>query len=302
MSNTDLIIGAIKENKPNIGESSLKTYISILKNLFKKYGKDNEFNIKWFSEETDRLKDLEEVKPNIKKTILSALISITKDTHNKKYKKVMMDSAQEVQATNLKQEKSEAQSKNWISQEELLNKFIEMRKQVKSLWTKPQLTKNDYTNLQNLILVLITSGLMIPPRRSKDWSEFKIKNISDKDNFLKGNKLFFNTYKGSDNKGQQIIELPSGKKDLVMIFKKFIKLNPHDYLLVDSQGKKMNSVKINQHLEKIFNKKISVNLLRHSYVSEKYPITQVAELTKDAADMGSSVNMMLNQYIKKASP
>ena len=45
MSITELIIGAIKENKPNIGESSLKTYISILKNLFKKYGKDNEFNI-----------------------------------------------------------------------------------------------------------------------------------------------------------------------------------------------------------------------------------------------------------------
>lgn len=301
MSINELIITAIKENKPNITESSLKTYISILKNLFKKYGKD-EFNIKWFSEETDRLKDLEEVKPNIKKTILSALISITKDSHNKKYKKVMMDSAQEVQASNLKQEKTEAQTKNWISQQELLNKFNEMKKDVKSLWKKQPLTKSEYMKLQDLILVLITSGLMIPPRRSKDWTEFKLKNYSEKDNYIKGNKLYFNTYKGSDNKGQQIIELPGAKKDLVMIFKKFIKLSPNDYLLVDSQGNKFNSVKLNQHLERIFNKKISVNIFRHSYVSEKYNFTQVKELTKDAVDMGSSVNMMLNQYIKKSSP
>jgi hypothetical protein len=214
-----------------------------------------------------------------------------------------MESAQEVQQDNLKQEKTETQSKNWISQEDLLNKFNEMKKSVKSLWNKSPLTKSEYMKLQDLILVLITSGLMIPPRRSKDWSEFKIKNIDiSKDNFIKGNKLYFNTYKGSDMKGQQIIEFPSDKKDLVMIFKKFLKLNPYDYLLVDSQDKKMNSVKINQYLEKIFNKKISVNILRHSYVSEKYNFTKVAELTQDAQDMGSSMSMMLNTYIKKNSP
>lgn len=300
---TELIKESIKQNKPAISESSLKTYVSILRNLFKKYGKENEFNIKWFSDETSRLKDIEEVKPNIRKTLLAALIAITPEAHNKKYKKNMMESAQEVQQDNLKQEKTEAQSKNWIEQDELLNKFNEMKKSVKSLWNKSPLTKSEYMKLQDLILVLITSGLMIPPRRSKDWSEFKIKNIDiSKDNFMKGNKLYFNTYKGSDMKGQQIIEFPSDKKDLVMIFKKFHKLNPYDYLLVDSQNKKMNSVKINQYLEKIFNKKISVNIFRHSFISSKYPINQVAELTKDAQDMGSSVNMMLNTYIKKNSP
>jgi len=83
-----------------------------------------------------------------------------------------------------------------------------------------------------------------------------------------------------------------------MILKKFIKLNPYDYLFTDSQGNKMNSVKINQYLEKIFGKKISINIFRHSYLSEKYPITEMKELTKDAQNMGTSVNMALNTYIK----
>lgn len=298
MSEKELIIEEIKKNKPTISESSLKTYISILKNLFKKYNKDEQFNIKWFTYENERIKDLEEVKPNIKKTLLSALIAITPDTHNKKYKKLMMEEALKVQHENLKQEKTETQINNWISQEDLLNKFNEMKKEIKTFWNKTPLTKSQYMKFQELILLMLTSGLLIAPRRSKDWTEFKLKNITAKDNFLKGNKLYFNTYKGSNEKGLQIIELPSAKKDLIMILKKFIKLNPYDYLFTDSNGNKMNSVKINQYLEKIFGKKISINIFRHSYLSEKYPITEMKELTKDAKDMGTSVNMALNTYIK----
>jgi len=298
MSEKELITEAIKQNKPTISESSIKTYISILKNLFKKYGKEEEFNIKWFTNENDRIKDLEEVKPNIKKTLLSALIAITPDAHNKKYKKLMMEEALKVQQDNLKQEKTETQATNWISQEDLLNKFNEMKKEVKTFWNKTPLTKPQYMKFQDLILLMLASGILIAPRRSKDLTEFKLKNITAKDNFLKGNKLYFNSYKGSDAKGLQIIELPSAKKDLIMILKKFIKLNPYDYLFTDSQGNKMNSVKINQYLEKIFGKKISINIFRHSYLSEKYPITEMKELTKDAQDMGTSVNMALNTYIK----
>jgi len=297
MSITELIKESIKDNKPNIGTSSLTTYTSILKNIWKKYGKDD-FNIKWFADEEARLKDLEEVKPNIKKTMLSALISITKDAHNKKFKKVMMDSAQLVQANNLKQEKTEKQSENWITQEDLLTKFNQLKKEVKPLWTKGTLNKLEYLKLQELILLMITSGLMIQPRRSKDWSEFKLKNITDKDNYIKGNKLYFNTYKGSEAKGLQIVEVEADKKPQLALFKKFIKLNPYDYLLTDSKGNKLNSVKINQYLEKLFGKKISINIFRHSFLSEKYP-AQLAEMTSDAKNMATSVGTIINQYLKK---
>ena len=88
-------------------------------------------------------------------------------------------------------------------------------------------------------------------------------------------------------------------KELLTLIKKFIKINPHKYLLVDTQNKKMNSIKLNQHLERIWGKKAGVNIFRHSFISEKYPIFNVDELKKDAEKMGSSASMMLDTYIKK---
>jgi len=288
----------IKKNRPKISQNSINTYTSILKNLFKKFHKEgDEFNINWFENEDVIIKHLKDIKPNIRKTIYSSLISITDDNHNKKYKKEMMSDAEHYRSENLKQNKTESQEKNWVSQDDVKKKVNEMIKSVKGLWNKDDLTKQEYKKLQDLILVSLTSGIYIPPRRAVDWVDFVIKDIDDKnDNYLKKDEFHFNKYKGSDKKGEQVIKVP---KELLTLIKKFIKINPHKYLLVDTQNKKMNSIKLNQHLERIWGKKAGVNIFRHSFISEKYPIFNVDELKKDAEKMGSSANMMLETYIKK---
>jgi len=288
----------IKKNRPKITESSINTYTSILKNLFKKFHKEgDEFNINWFENEDAIIKHLKDVKPNIRKTLYSSLISITDDKHNKKYKKAMMEDAEHYRSENLKQNKTEAQEKNWVTQDDVKKKVNEMIKSVRGLWNKDDLTKQEYYKLQDLILVSLTSGIYIPPRRAVDWVDFVIKDINEKnDNYLKKDEFHFNKYKGSDKKGEQVIKVP---KELLTLIRKFIKVNPHKYLLVDTQNKKMNSIKLNQHLERIWGKKAGVNIFRHSFISEKYPIFNVDELKKDAEKMGSSANMMLDTYIKK---
>jgi len=56
----------------------------------------------------------------------------------------------------------------------------------------------------------------------------------------------------------------------------------------------LTSVKLNQRLNKIFGgKKISVNALRHTFLTEKYQ-----DLPDDLQEMGSSVSMATT-YIKK---
>jgi len=289
------LIDAIKKNKPKLSETSIKTYVSILTNLFKKYG-DGDFDIKWFNNQDDIIDYLSDVKPNVRKTIYSALISITDDKHNKKYRHALIEDGQAYNNENMKQEKTDAQKLNWISQEDILEKYNKMLKGIRGLWTKPKLTKQEYQKLQDVILLAITSGIYIPPRRSMDWSEFVIREPTDNDNYIRRNELHFNHYKGSHVKGKQIVKAPP---QLMNLLKKFIKINPNKYLLVDSQNKKMSSVKINQHLERIFNKKVGINILRHSYISNKYPIFNVQELNKDAVDMGTSPNMMIQTYIKK---
>ena len=52
-------------------------------------------------------------------------------------------------------------------------------------------------------------GIVIPPRRSLDYSEMKIRNYDAKtDNFYKGNKFFFNKYKTVKSYGIQSLEIP----------------------------------------------------------------------------------------------
>jgi len=293
------ISNVIKSNRANISDNSIKTYTSILKNVFKKYADEgDEFNNKFFENEDHLISKLKDVKPNIRKTIYASLIAITPDKYNKKYKSAMMADAQEYKNENLKQNKTEAQNKQWLEQNEIKDKIETMKKQVKSLWNKKDLTADEYKQLQDYILICLTSGYYFPPRRSLDWVDFVIKSPDEtKDNYLKGSNLVFNHYKGSTQKGQQIISL--SKNPFLTILKKFIKINPHKYLLVDSNNNPMNSVKINQHLKKIFGGKGGINILRHSFISDKYPIFNVEQLKKDAEQMGSSSNMMLDTYIKK---
>ena len=78
-------------------------------------------------------------------------------------------------------------------------------------------------------------------------------------------------------------------------------VNTSDYLLTDTKGKPLTNVTLSQRLNAIFaGKKISVNALRHSYLTTQYgdTIKQNEELQKDMTAMGSSTNVAKN-YIKK---
>lgn len=289
----------IKKNRPNISPNSIKTYTSILNSLFKKFSDENDkLNLDWFEDEDKLINKLKDLPVGVRKTIFSALIAITPEDKHKKFQTAMMSDAQKYRDEMIKQTKSPQQEKQWLSQEDIKNKYEQMKKEVKGLLNKKEpLTKGEYKDLQDFILLCFSSGLFFPPRRSLDIVNFKIKNIDlEKDNYLDKNNLVFNTYKGSQQKGQQKISL--SKNPFLLILKKFIKLNPFEYLIVDNNGNQMSSVKINQHIKKIFDGLGGINIFRHSFISEKYPIFNVEQLKKDSEAMGSSTGMMLNTYIK----
>jgi hypothetical protein len=81
---------------------------------------------------------------------------------------------------------------------------------------------------------------------------------------------------------------------------KWIKTSPNDYLLFDNNGNKLNSVKLNQRLNKIFNGKISTNALRHSYLTDKFgdTIEKNKQIANTMEQMGSS-SSQLEVYVKK---
>lgn len=284
----------IKEKRPSISESSLKTYTSILKNLYNKVFNSNDINTDNFNNSEEILNYLKDIEPRKRKTILSALVVIT---NNKDYNKQMLDDIKEYNKEEAKQLRTDRQKSNWVEKDELNSLYEHLRTQSNAIMKIRNLTPSMYQDIQNYIILCLLGGKYIPPRRLMDYTDFKIKNINKStDNYIYGNKLYFNSYKTAKTYGKQIIDIP---KELKTILTKWIRINPTEYLLFDIDNNKLNNVKLNQRLNKIFGKNISVNQLRKYYLTDKYKdLSEMKEnLKKDFSIMGSSI-LQENIYIK----
>ena len=282
----------LKENRANLTESTLKTYQSVLNSLWKKvYGKD-EFAMSKFNKVEPLKEKLDDMALATRKTTLSALYVLT---GNEDFRKLMMEDIEKTNGINAKQEMNEKQKEAYVSQNDLHQRFLDMETKVKAMYRSKDY---DFGKMQEYIILSLLSGLYIPPRRALDYTAFKIKNIDkEHDNYFDKNKLYFNKYKTSGKKGQQVVEVP---KELASILKKWISVNPTEYLLFDSKGGAMSSVKLNQKLERMFGKKVGINTLRHSYMSDKYGdlIHAKKSMADDFEKMGSSA-LQETVYIQK---
>jgi integrase len=289
----------LKKNRPNLSPKSIKAYTSTLKNIYQKvYPDDNKIVYKKYENYDDFIKVLKDVPNNKRKSILSALVVFCGEDKCKRYRDLMIDDAKDYNEEQQKQEKNKTQEDNWITFEEIEKIFKQYFIAFKHLIKKDNLTDSDYQIIQNFIIISLLSGLYIAPRRALDFTDFKIKNINKEiDNFLEKNKFIFNSYKTAKFYGRQEVEIPT---ELKKIISKWIKINPTEYLLFDVNKEKLSNVKLNQRLNKIFGKKISVNMLRHIYLSSKYSnmIKQNNELKNDLKDMGTSM-IQAPVYIKK---
>ena len=284
----------ISEKRPTLSKSSVNTYASILKNLYKKVFDDTEYNLNKFEKTSQVLEHLKDMPPNKRKTILSALVVITNE---KPYRDLMMDDVRDYNKTVETQTKTDTQKENWITGDGIQEIYLELKTNADALYKKKSLTPSDLQQIQNYIIMSLLGGIYVPPRRSKDFVDFKIKGVDkSKDNFLDKNKMVFNSYKTAKTYGQQTLDMP---KELKSILTKWIKVNPTEYLLFDQNMNQLSSVKLNQRMNKIFGKKISVNQMRHTYLSDKYAKTseESKKLAADMTAMGSSKNMA-DTYIK----
>lgn len=282
---TEQIKELIIKNKPNISKSSIATYLSILKNLYINIFKDDKFDLDNFDKTDKILHSLKDLEPNKRKTILAALVVIT---DNKKYRDQMLKDIEEYKSNESKQIKSEKQTDSWLDTSEIDEIYNNMEKVVKHLYKKKELSMTDLQEIQNYIILCVLSGKFIPPRRSKDYVDFKIKDIDhEKDNYIEKKTMIFNSYKTAKTYQRQELSIPP---ELLKILNKWIKVNPTEYLFFDSNSKKLSNVKLTQRLNKIFGKKASVNQLRHTYLSNKYQdtIKQNKEMEDDMKAMGSS--------------
>ena len=297
---THLIANQIHKNRPQLSDSSIKTYASILKSLYKSMfnttDEDEFIDITKFNDAKKVLAYLKTMEVNKRKTLLSALFVLTE---NKAYRKQMVSDIDNYNKIMDKHEKTDEQKESWVDTHEIKDLIEGMEKHVKTLYKKDVLTMEDLQEIQGYVLLSVLGGSYIPPRRSMDYCDFKIKNIDqEKDNYMNKNVLVFNSYKTAKTYGQQKVTAP---RKLSMILKKWISRNPTDYLFFDKNSNPLTNVKLNQRFNKLFGKKSSVNALRHTFLTEKYldHSEKDKELKKDVKDMGTSPYQAIHTYIKE---
>jgi len=289
----------LKEKRPNLSKTSINTYTSTLNNLHKKVFNDEPFNVENFNKTQEIMDFLSNMPPNRRKSILASLVVLS---DKKEYRDLMLEDIKEYNKEQSKQRKTIAQEESWVSQEDVDKKHKELEAKWKLLLKKERyrLTQKEIQEMQDFVMLSLLGGIYIPPRRLKDYVDFRIRPIGTEDpnkvNTRNRNKLIFNSYKTAKTYGQQIVKIPPKLSD---ILNKWTDINPTFYLLIDTKGNPLTNVKMNQRLNKIFGKKVSANQLRHTYLSHKYADRLQANeaLAEDFEKMGSSIHQE-KVYIK----
>jgi hypothetical protein len=287
---------ALHKQRPNLSPSSVRTYCSILSNAYRKvYPEDKTITISKFDNDEEFNELLKGM--NAPATLLSALYVIT---DNKAYQKHMTEEIQRLKAVEYTQTKNEKQQDSMISIEEVKDVLDHFTILANHVYRIEDYSSKGLNHLVNYILLCLTSGIYIEPRRSLDWCEMVVNKAqaTDNDNYYDATKgvFVFNVYKTAKVYKQQVIQVP---KDLKVILNKWLKVNPTKYMLFNQKQEKLVSPNIATRLNEIFGKKISTSALRHIFISDKYKnMPSLESLQETASKLGNSVPQML-QYIKK---
>jgi hypothetical protein len=286
----------IKMNRPKLAESSIKTYCNCVHNIFVDIFPHTEFNYKLFFADYEKvLKYLQSIKFNVRKTILSALVVIcqgAKEHVLKAYRDQMVADAQQYN-TLIKTHTMTPQMKdNWISWDDIIKHTEEYKNKVWWVWNEKKPSIEHLLELQKYIILKCYTDL--PPRRNLDFCAMKVKDYDKKtDNYYEKGTFYFNVYKTAKTYNLQTEKLP---KSLDFLIKKWIKLADCEYLFFDFYKKPLVSSGMSKIFNTIFKKNISVNMLRHSYITCKLG-PKMKELEEAAAAMGHSTSEQKN-YVK----
>lgn len=297
------IIQQLKQNRSNLSASSLNTYSSSLNSLFKK------LDIKSIDDVNKKANNIIEFINNEKnnevnktKSLFSALYIFS---NNDKFQNAMSKALKQYNEDLKEMKKSKKDKDNWVSSDDIKNLFEKYKELAISQVNSKKIY--DFSEIIDFILLIFYGGLFFPPRRLLDYSLLlksvpKLKEDRDKFNYYdaKNKEFVFNIYKTANKYGKQILKIENN--DLITFLNKWVKLNPTEYMIFSTNFKRLSPIQINQHLNKLFGQKTSVNILRKVYINNQYDKLGGAKVVKElqsmANDMANSVGAQMNNYVK----
>lgn len=282
----------IEENiiikRPNIKQSSLKTYIISLKNLRKSIDKKSDLDNTDFLKDYDKIIEiLKDMKITTKKNrITSILVALSSDNEiNKdlinKYQNLLKDLNDKYNEFLKTQKKTDSQQKNWLEYNDLVTIYNDIMKNIKNnkITTKKKLNDDEFDILQQC--VILRTYLDYPLRN--DYADMKIINVkeykkldkNDENNYLliqnnNKKKFILNDFKNKNRIGKKIIDITPSLNKLINIWLKYNKSGW--FLIKKDRITPLSPNNITKYLNRLFykktGKKISSSLIRHIIISE----------------------------------
>lgn len=292
-----MIIDLLKSK--NIKDSSIKLYLSNLKRL----NNNNDIKTLTFLKNSKKVLDFINTKSeNTKRTYLISICTVLSlDPKFKKnydeYYKLLKESNELLKNNNTKSEK---QTENWMEQDEIATIYKNLESEVEKFRTKKKLNESEYNTLLNYVILSLYT--LIPPRRSLDYIKMMIGDDTDKNyNYLNINdsKFIFNNFKTAGTYKTQIIDIPDDLMSVIKLYLTKRKGTKNNIpFLVNFKGEPLTtSSQMTRILNKIFDKKVSVSMIRAQYLTNKYKDIN-KEKIDDATAMGTSTGVIDNQYVK----
>lgn len=292
----------LKTNRPALSESTIKTYLSLLKNLYKKINGSGDGNmLKWYEGNLDKvLSFVKDDSTNVRKTKLAVIVSLLshkpQDKHFTQLREMMLKDANDYNASLRDQKLTTKQQDNWMTMEEIMKIWRDLYKRSAPFLKKDKLTKPQWNEVLNL--VLLSLYVLQPPRRSQDYAVMLTKDYNkETDNYYDGKVFAFNKYKTKKTYGEQIIKVAP---KLNTMLKQWVKINHYPTLLATYGGRPLSVSRITILLNAIFGKNISTTMLRHIYLTDQYKdVPALNKMDELAKEMGHSTEQALETYVKK---
>jgi len=293
----------IRKDRPDIKDNSLRSYLITLRKLNNNQALSD---LKFLKDYDEILKILEPLALTTKRNYLSSILVILR-AYNKKtfdkvldqYKKLLATLNEEYTNKIDSHEKSEKQEKNWMPLSDLKKGLKIYQKEIKDreIKDKENLNKKDMNLLKKYLVVALYT--LQPPVRL-NYSNMKIinseKDIEPNKNYLlvkgRNKKSFvFQEYKTAKTNGR--VDKPINK-ELNSILNLYLKYHKSKYLILDAKGNPITANGLGKLITSSFEftgKKVTLNLLRHVYISSKLDLDAIKASKKMANDMMHSIGM-----------
>lgn len=300
----------IKKERSSIKESSLNAYLISLRKL-----NNNEKieNLNYLKDDKMVFEKIDKLALSTKRAYLTAILVVLGAYKKEEFSDVLDIYRKRLQELNNEyneqvnsHEKTEKQSKNWTSLKSLnkVRNFYKKELEEKSILKKENLKRKELDLLQKY---LVSALYTLQPPIRLDYGNMKIienkKDDDGKSNFLlnkgRNKKSFiFNDFKNKKSMGKREIQINSKMNSIINLW---LRHNKTDNFLLNSKGEIMNENGLSKYIKKVFEptkKDITLNLLRHIYISENIDLEAMKKQKKLADDMLHSADQQVD-YAKK---